>query len=321
MSTISSPPSATTNINIPLTTVFTPDPTCSTDYLLFPQSSTPTLRLAWAYTFLITESPQSTSTNTACEPSSIEAVLKRERQSAFSPGICASGFTTATSSFISGTMHAYCCLSGYGIPDSLDKRYFQESAALDLVQCVRYMSTTVRNIGVIGTQTRLSGRLLYVASTTSLSPPVIVQHDAHSVAWQPRDLTAFAEATPTLNTLVLEESLAADSLGLGAPKGTTSGGRASISTSGSTSAPTSDATNVESGSGGMSNGAKIGIGLGVGIVAALLLGVGVYFYFRRRRQNELAKSSEAIERDGVNQMGGIEESPVGMGGIPDEKYR
>ncbi|KAF3927814.1 hypothetical protein ABW20_dc0101835 [Dactylellina cionopaga] len=309
---------------IPLTTVFTPSPTCSTDYIIFTGDTRSTIRLAWAYTFLITPSPPSPttspSTNSFCEPPSISSVLRHTRQSAFSPGICPSGFTTATSSYISGTMHAYCCLSGYSVEDSLDKRYFQEEASLDLLQCRRYITTTVGGIKVASPAAG-SSRVLVIVETTRMAPPVVVEHDALSVAWRLQELTAFEAATPTMNMGNVEESLAAESFGLEGSEIATSaiGATGTVRTS-SAPASTESAVGDNGGSNGLSNGAKIGIGLGAGIGGAALLIVGLFLILRRKKANAYENESlQGIERDGVNQMGGIDDTPYETGGIGDSK--
>ncbi|KAK6515886.1 hypothetical protein TWF281_004477 [Arthrobotrys megalospora] len=304
---------ASTITDIPLTTVFTPRPTCSTDYVIFSGDTRSSIRQAWAFTFLVSSS--SLSTNSFCEPPSISSVLRRTRQSAFSPGICPDGFTTATSSFISNTMHAYCCLDGYAIEDSLDGRYFQESATLELVQCRRYLTTSVAVQVVTAARGRTS--VLAIAETTMMAPPIVVEHDALSVAWRPEELELFVGATPTLNTNDAEESLAAKSLGLGSSTVET---RVTNGSSGNAPAGTDlPAANEGGGNGGLSNGAKIGVGIGAAVAVVAII-LGVILSLRRRRNNVYVKEAPyGIERDGVNQMGGIDDSPAGIGGVSDSK--
>ncbi|KAF3931345.1 hypothetical protein ABW19_dt0209581 [Dactylella cylindrospora] len=310
-------PATTISITgVPLTTLFIPSSTCSTDYVVYSGDTRSTVRQAWAYTFAISSPSASIFTNSNCEPPNISSVLRRTRQSAFSPGICPSGFTTATSSYVDGVMRAYCCLDGYKIEGSLDGRYFAEVASEELVQCRGYI-TTAAPVKVVAPADSLSG-VLEAITTRVFDPPFVVEHDALSVAWRAEELDVFpAEAIPTFNTAVVEERLAWESLQSGST-GTESDlpQETGIKLN---SAP-EETSGSEVGGAGLSNGAKIGIGVGAGLGGLIVLALLTWFIWTRRRKNQEFSQNHAAgygidKADGMNHFGGIDEAPNGVGGI------
>ncbi|KAK3990462.1 hypothetical protein QBC44DRAFT_368992 [Cladorrhinum sp. PSN332] len=233
MATTTTPP---TQVRIPLTTTFTPPPTCFTG---IPTEAGGMLR----YNDVLTNYPEMPPA-LDCYPPSFPSAI-------YSPGLCPSGFQGfswypyGTDTVTNTKEHgALCCLSG-----------FEPAATWSLPQgsCTKHLGRTESPetiITYLGFNTALSS---YMTTSHALAThPRVIWHPVISIMWQDGD---FPEGVHPVSGASSEKTSSTLANTLASATSTESDKEGSSGSDG----------------GGLSSGAKTGVGIGAAIVGVVVL--------------------------------------------------
>ncbi|KAK6495058.1 hypothetical protein TWF481_003085 [Arthrobotrys musiformis] len=324
--TTSSSPKPTTSY--PLTTQFIPATSCSSQYY---------------YGVFGTFTPDAVMVNgpppgaddaaKECWPQDFNTVVGggTSTRTFYSPGICPSGWSTASQMYVSRTVYAYCCFTGYTLlADALPPRFLPSTIPLSTFTDDDYGGTPVcfqpLPTGIVVEYQQLDGE----RHTTNLRKDHSVVHYPVRVKYQASDFSLFPpDAQPT----DLSEEFLADL------EPYIRSGLVTIATNTGSRQTTSDGTSTGSGTGTgaipseTGNGKEetpdegrtgtIAIAVGVTVSVVIVLAVAGYFLFAWRRKKSRAHKSGFGTATGPykqhqnndSHIGGIQDLPDNTGGI------
>ncbi|KAK6330372.1 hypothetical protein TWF696_003468 [Orbilia brochopaga] len=313
---------STPTTSYPLTTQFPPPTSCATQY--------------WFPTVYPNVTPSAVLANGP--PIGVESALSDcwppdfntvgfSSSTFYSPGICPSGYATASQSYISRTMYAYCCMDGFKLlPDQLPQNMLPKSInPSDFVRddfsapvCYQPLQTAI-----VVTYESLDGQVY----TTDLRKGHSVIQFPIRVKYQVTDFSLFPQdAQPTALPAELKEDLQPfiqSGLVTIAPEAR----RETSARATSTAATTESAPSETEASGPPETPADtrtktIAISVGVTVSVIIMLAVLGYLFFSWRRNKKRQQGGFYPEATGPykqqlndSQVGGIEDLPEHTGGI------
>ncbi|EPS41758.1 hypothetical protein H072_4262 [Dactylellina haptotyla CBS 200.50] len=306
---------------IPLTTQFVPPTSCATQYW-FPTvlpNATPDA------VFALGPPEGNDGWITDCWPSDWATVAASEF---YNPGICPSGYNTASQLYTSRTMFAYCCMEGYtllaeGLPapyrkSSIDPGDFTKDVESDAI-CFQPLPTPV-----VVEYTSINGEVF----TTDLRPGRSVVHAPIRVKYAITDFSKFPiDAQPTALPAALKSDLEpfirSGFLTLAPETIENPSSTSSRVTITSTSSVSSTSTGgADDGSSGKSTGTiAVAVGVTVGVIVLLAVGGYILFLWTRKRINrderlhETAAGPYTKHQNNDSHVGGIQDYPDQAGGI------
>ncbi|KAK6541482.1 hypothetical protein TWF694_007291 [Orbilia ellipsospora] len=307
----------------PLTTQFKPAASCSSEYWLgtILPDFTPDAVLVNG------PPPAYTSVFSNCWPPGFS---QGALSTWYSPGICPSGWTTASQSYISRTMYGYCCLDGYKLiadqlPQSLlPKSISQDDFTRDDNDAPVCFQALTAAIAVDFTD--LNGEIL----TTDLRQGHSVIHYPVRVKYMASDFSKFPlDAQPTVLAAELQKDLApyirsglvtiASETGTQTTSetGTTSTGSSAVSsnTTDDNNGPDNTLSQPKKG-----NTTAIAIGVVVGVVVILAVAGFLFFWRRKKRRQQTgaypgADGPYKQHQNNDSHIGGIQDWSDAPGGI------
>ncbi|KAJ6255986.1 hypothetical protein Dda_9280 [Drechslerella dactyloides] len=315
---------STPTTSYPLTTQFPPPTTCATNYWF------PTVYPDAAPSVVFANGPPIgvATALSECWPPNFDTVGNTS-PTFYSPGICPSGYTTASQSYISRTMYAYCCMEDYKLlPDQLPQNVLPPSinptnfVRDDFTSAVCYQPLQT---AIVVTYESINGETY----TTDLRKGHSVIQFPIRVKYQVTDFSLFpTDAQPTgLPTELLDDLQPFVQSGLVTIASNT--GRKSSSSSSATgaAAPTEPAPSGDD-AGGLdetptdSRTKTIAISVGVTVSVVIILAVLGYLFIswrkkKKRQQGQFYPEATGPYKQQLNdsQVGGIEDCPEHTGGI------
>ncbi|KAF3941913.1 hypothetical protein ABW19_dt0204135 [Dactylella cylindrospora] len=306
----------------PLTTLFEPPESCFTNYWL------PTvLGTAFPGAVFINGPPIAASgATTSCWPKDY-TIVGDTSATFYSPGICPSGYITASQSYISKTMYAYCCMDGFELlpdqlppdllPESINKDDFTRASNTKPI-CYQALQTPI-----LVTYNTFNGE----EYTTDLRKGFSVIQFPIKVKYELTDFSKFPlDAQPTNLPAEAQEDLEPFiRSGLTIASQTSRKTSATGTTSPPTGTETLPAETSDSASGDNLDGntKTIAISVGVTVSVVIVLALVGYIIFAHKRKKKLQAGGSYPQGSGPyrqhqnndSHIGGIQDYPDQTGGI------
>ncbi|KAF3908755.1 hypothetical protein ABW21_db0201014 [Orbilia brochopaga] len=312
---------STPTTSYPLTTQFPPPASCATQYWM------PTVYPGVTPSAVLANGPPIgvASALSECWPPDFNTV-GYSSSTFYSPGICPSGYVTASQSYISRTMYAYCCLDGFKLlPDQLPQNMLPKS--IDATDFIRDDNTAPvcyepLQTAVVVTYESLDGEIY----TTDLRKGHSVIQFPIRVKYQATDFSLFPlDAQPTALPAELQDDVQPfikSGLVTIAPE-TRKETSTQVSSTAITTGPAPSGTADGQAETPADNRTKtIAISVGVTVSVIILLAVLGYLFVswrrgKKRQQGGFYPGATGPYKQQLNdsQVGGIEDHPEHTGGI------
>ncbi|KAK6347426.1 hypothetical protein TWF718_005267 [Orbilia javanica] len=322
--TTTTSPSPTPTTSYPLTTLFIPPATCSTQYYLA------VLGTFVADAVLVNgPAPGHDRALKECWPENFKTVIGggRGTRTFFSPGICPDTYTTASQLYISRNMYAYCCMEGYtllpeqGPLDFIAKSIAQTQftdADYDSAVCYQPLPTAI----AVEFQ-QLDGEIY----TTDLRKGHSAVHFPIRVKYQASDFSVFpldAQPTSLLEEFKsdLEPYIRSGLVTLATETGPRRTSSISSTMSGTgTGVLPSETGGEETPDEGRTGTIAIAVGVTVSVIIVLAVAGYLLFSWRRKKNRQknggfgIASGPYKQHQNNDSHIGGIQDLPDNTGGI------
>ncbi|PLB47692.1 hypothetical protein P170DRAFT_426923 [Aspergillus steynii IBT 23096] len=240
-----------------MTTRFTPPTDCATSWTYEPYSYN-----SVAPSGLIMQNCNSIVRS--CFPSGFAGEGRKAPGQIYSPGYCPMGYTSADVAIKGPVTSAICCLSDYSYTASV--MHYSNLPSATYAGCTSELHESSSTI--------VSARAKENNRGTQVQGPIVMWAQPITIQLEASDLSLFVPVTSTTES---------SSEPTPTPKQTSSDTTRSTGSASSAAQPSQDVTSTgDSGSSGLSTGAKAGIGIGAAVGGVAILGVLAFWLFRRR---------------------------------------